>query len=227
MRKPFLLLCIALTVFITYSCSPSASREVIIPPAKKDTLKVTRLLLLPLGKVPQEYLDTVKAGIEMFYHFKVYQIKAVEIPKAFFVNIKSPRFRADSIIDYLWDIKPDSAKYIMGLTTSDISTTTYENGKIKQPEYKYRDWGIMGLGFCPGPACVISTFRLKGKTESITIDRLIKVILHELGHNIGLPHCPTKGCFMEDANEKVSTVDGETLELCPKCKKWLAEHLNK
>ena len=35
-----------------------------------------------------------------------------------------------------------------------------------------------------------------------------KVVLHELGHNFGIPHCTkTEPCVMKDAVEKISTVD--------------------
>ena len=31
------------------------------------------------------------------------------------------------------------------------------------------------------------------------------IVAHEFGHNLGLPHCPNKGCIMEDAKGTVST----------------------
>ena len=42
-------------------------------------------------------------------------------------------------------------------------------------------------------------------------------VLHEIGHTLGLPHCPTKGCLMEDAMGKVTTTDGER-DFCPACR---------
>jgi archaemetzincin len=38
---------------------------------------------------------------------------------------------------------------------------------------------------------------------------------------LGLPHCPTKGCIMQDANETIVTIDEEVLELCNDCKEKL------
>jgi archaemetzincin len=47
-------------------------------------------------------------------------------------------------------------------------------------------------------------------------ERLWKISLHELGHTLGLEHCPTKGCIMEDGHGTVKTTDAET-ELCAPC----------
>ena len=42
-----------------------------------------------------------------------------------------------------------------------------------------------------------------------------KVVLHELGHNYGLPHCTSPyPCFMKAANGKISEVDEEPMDMC-------------
>lgn len=74
----------------------------------------------------------------------------------------------------------------------------------------------MGLGYMPGNACVISTFRLKGNNQA---EKLYKVAIHELGHTQGLPHCPDKSCFMRDAEGKDHL--NEEVHFCPKCKAYL------
>mgnify|MGYP003601516182 FL=1 len=79
----------------------------------------------------------------------------------------------------------------------------------------------MGLGYCPGNSCVISTFRLKNKDKNLELSRLKKVVIHEFGHNLGLPHCSDKHCVMTSAAEKISTIDNEKMELCVKCKNIL------
>lgn len=115
-------------------------------------------------------------------------------------------------------IKPDTVSHILGLTKVDISVTKYgDDGEIKAPEHKYKDWGIFGLGFRPGASCVVSNYRLKHSNKQKYIDRLKKVTLHELGHNLGLPHCPDKHCFMRDAAETIKTIDAVELNLCNLC----------
>jgi archaemetzincin len=50
-------------------------------------------------------------------------------------------------------------------------------------------------------------------------ERLIKVCLHEMGHNFGLPHCESgdKKCLMRSANGTVKTIDEEEKYLCTVC----------
>jgi archaemetzincin len=62
-------------------------------------------------------------------------------------NAAKTRHRADSIIHFLERRTPEN-QLIIGLTNKDISTT----------KGNFKDWGVMGLGFCPGKSCVASTF---------------------------------------------------------------------
>lgn len=56
-------------------------------------------------------------------------------------------------------------------------------------------------------------------------ERLTKVVLHELGHNLGLDHCNKPNCSMEDAGGTIKTVDRENKEVCPKCSMFLSDLL--
>src|SRR5690606_36710283 len=118
-------------------------------------------------------------------------------------NSKSPRYRADKIIAEQRAKKPDSIDYVLGYTSKDISTSKKENGQIKLPKHKYEDWGVMGLAYVVGNSCVVSSFRLKHKDSKKYFSRIKKVTVHELGHNLGLPHCANTKCVMTDAVESV------------------------
>ena len=163
--------------------------------------------------------DTISKTIKEVYGFDNYVLQSVEIPKTAFVNIKSPRYRADSLLKYLKRNRPDSIDYVLGLTNYDISTTKKDNyGNVKKPESKYFDWGVFGLGYRPGPSCVVSTFRIQANDKKKYISRLKKISIHEIGHNLGLRHCPSKHCVMQDAAESIITIDNVSLVLCENCK---------
>jgi archaemetzincin len=176
----------------------------------------------PLGEIPQAKLDFIKAAL-----YSIYDVEVVVLPfkppfEAAFTNLKGLRYRADTTIAILRREKPDTIDYVIGIIGKDICITKYAaDGSIKKPEYKYTDFGIFGLGYRPGSACVVSTFRLGDFNTPITKSRLVKVCVHEVGHNFGLPHCPNKKCVMTDAVESIATVDNAELWLCDKCKKKL------
>lgn len=162
--------------------------------------------------------DTVKRAIEDVYGFEVQVRSSKPIPESAYINTKSPRYRADSLIRILSRNRPTDMDYLMGLTHKDISTTKTVEGKVKQPAYKYADWGIFGLGFRPGPTSVVSTYRLQHQDHAIFLERLKKVSVHELGHNLGLSHCNTSQCVMQDAAESIRTIDELRLQLCKHCR---------
>lgn len=184
--------------------------------------QIKKIGILPLGQVSQQYIDTIRSSIASAYNVDVYVLPNERIPKTFFVNTKSPRFRADSIIHYIKRIKPDSLDIVLGITDSDISMTKRGvDGKIKAPVDTYRDWGVFGLGYRPGPSSVVSTFRIKNTNQDVFISRLKKICLHEVGHNAGLSHCTDTNCYMRDAAESISTIDNVSLSLCRNCVKKL------
>lgn len=181
-----------------------------------------KIAIQPFLGISQNYVLEVKQALELYYGISVVVLKPIALPQKAFVNIKSPRYRADSLIRFLRRNKADSIDFIIGLTHRDISITKRDKkGNIKKPESRYKDFGIFGLGFRPGSSCVVSIFRLaSGKNgKSKHLSRLKKIACHEIGHNFGLKHCQNKKCFMQDAAEKISTIDGVSNELCAACLK--------
>jgi archaemetzincin len=178
--------------------------------------------LQPFGAFDPKLSDSIAVTLERAYGVKTIILKDLDLPKSAFVNMKSPRYRADSLLRHLMNIKPDTIDYVIGLTTQDVSTTKRdESGVIKSPEEKYKDWGVLGLGYRPGPSCIISTYRIAHKSRSVFMARLKKIAIHELGHNLGLDHCETNDCVMQDAAETIKTIDRSHSGLCESCKNKL------
>lgn len=172
----------------------------------------------PYENAPQTEIDTLQKTLTQLYGYKVVVLPRMLHNPTTFVNIKSPRYRADKIIAEQKAQKPDSIDYILGYTSKDISTSKKENGQVKSPKSKYEDWGVMGLAYVGGKSCVVSSFRLQHKDSKKYFSRIKKVTVHELGHNLGLGHCTNKKCVMTDAVESVSTIDNAQLNLCDACR---------
>lgn len=183
----------------------------------------TLVAIQPFTGFSLEYADTVKRTVMEMYGVQAQVLDPIDIPQTAFVHIKSPRYRADTLIHFLKsDILFAKHDHVIGLISKDISTTKYSDFKnkiIKEPVSKYTDWGIFGLGFMPGKSCIVSSYRLEmNVTKEQFVARLKKVSCHELGHNFGLPHCPNKTCIMQDAAETIKTIDNVSLHLCDECK---------
>lgn len=168
--------------------------------------KKLSIIIQPFDGMPESTVTVVAEKLKEIYLGDVIINNSITLPETA-LNQARTRYRADSLIRYLGDFVKDG-QLIIGLTNKDISTT----------KGKYLDWGIMGLGFCPGKSCIASTFRLKGKNR---VEKLFKVAIHELGHTQGLAntntkHCPDKVCFMRDAEGK-DHLDEEKY-FCSKCK---------
>jgi len=173
--------------------------------AKKDI----NVAILPMDCPAKELCEILTKQIVLFYGFKAEILAETSLPECAYYKARN-RYRADTLLNYLLRIRPEKYDYIIGITEKDISCTS-------EP---YEDWGVFGLGFMPGKSCMISTFRLKKnmKSEEHFQERVIKVVLHELGHNIGLDHCPAKNCMMQDAEGTIRSVDEEKIEVCSSCK---------
>ncbi|MBF4486469.1 MULTISPECIES: zinc-dependent metalloprotease family protein [unclassified Flavobacterium] len=173
---------------------------------KENEFKKSKVIVIqPLGDFKTEQSQLVFTEIKTI-NLNVVLRPNISFPENSYYKPRN-RYRADSIIKSIKDnIGKDSL--IVGLSNHDISTT-----------YKgVKDWGVMGLGYRPGKSCVVSDFRMSGKNRN---QQFYKVVLHELGHTEGLPHCETKTCLMRDA-EGGNHLDEEK-EFCEKCKSFLVK----
>jgi archaemetzincin len=207
-KKIYLIALVLLPVF--NSCdkpkSQTTNRSQENSPIKAE--KIIKIALMPFNNIDSSMVSYADQEIRNFYHFTVVHLDSQPLPEMAWYPPRK-RYRADSLIIWLDRNKTESVDYIVGLTDKDISCT----------KGQYVDWGIFGYGYMPGSACVVSTLRLKRNADrDLLYERFAKVLLHEIGHNLGLDHCPTVGCMMEDAKGTIVTVDNEKKELCPLCR---------
>jgi len=181
---------------LIFSCEKSKDNAV------KNGEEIT-ILIQPFEDVKPKQLAEISENIRKIYP-KIKILEPVDFPKNAFYQPRN-RYRADSIIKYLRTKTPNNC-VTLALTNKDISVT---KGKVA-------DFGVMGLGYRPGNACVASSFRLNTKNKN---EQFYKIAIHELGHTQGLKHCPDKTCFMRDAEGKNPT--NEEKDFCQNCKKVL------
>lgn len=165
------------------------------------------LAIQPIGPINNTLLDQVAESLRSTYDFDIFLLDPVPLPaEAFYPPRK--RYRAEKILDYIERVESPRFQKVLAVTAVDISTT----------KGAYPDWGIFGLAYLSARPCVVSTFRLKrnASTQQMLV-RLLKVVRHEVGHTLGLPHCPNRGCVMEDANGSIASVDSGDGTFCKAC----------
>ncbi|MBW2260723.1 MAG: hypothetical protein JRG91_02025 [Deltaproteobacteria bacterium] len=194
---------------------PEAKKTIEKPEPEARTLEIQ-----PLGDIGEKDIEHVRTSIETIFGWNVVVLEGAKHPKSAWYKPRK-RWRAEKILDWLAPRMGEGADRIMALTKRDISTT---KGEVY-------DWGICGLAEMGGPSSVVSTYRIKKKMGKITpkerkkkyLQRLRDLAAHEFGHTLDLPHCPTAGCIMADAQGTVLTFDESSGKLCDLCLEMLAE----
>ncbi|MFM2362883.1 MAG: hypothetical protein RLZZ316_1785 [Bacteroidota bacterium] len=192
MQKSLLLLLI-----LTIACNHNA--QIISNPAALQSIKIIVFgkTDLDAGVLQQQLNQLSRVPVTISYENK--------LPAVAWCEARN-RYLADSLLLYLQQHKKLKGEYVLGFTAKDISIGAGSS-----------NWGIMGLGYCPGSVCIVSEYRLKYKSTRLLQrqERLLQLALHELGHNFSLPHCPNVNCLMVAAKGKM-TLDGHKY-YCSKC----------
>jgi len=201
----------------TWSCSNNAKRikhVELVPKAMPDcTRSHCRILIQPYDDFSQSRAEEVSKQLAaaLREHMKGLEVTEVKVMPGKplskdLMNEAKTRYRASKILDQQQRMLNQPGDVVIGLTDKDISTSVHG----------YEDWGILGLSYLNKNNCVISTYRVKDKSQ------FWKVVLHEFGHGfLGLPHCPNNdsSCFMVDANGKPNLTPER--HFCDSCAKHI------
>jgi archaemetzincin len=89
---------------------------------------------------------------------------------------------------------------------------------------------VFGQAQLEGAVALVSTARLRQEFYSLTPDpellraRLHKEVAHEMGHTLGLVHCPDKTCVMS-LSTAILHVDRKQAGFCVSCRQLLDERM--
>jgi archaemetzincin len=166
-------------------------------------LAVTFVVVIqPLGHVRQSVLNQAEEAVQTTFSAAVSVRKPMPLPTSAWYAPRR-RWLAQSIVHMLPALP---ATRVLFVTEQDISV----------PAHGKQNWGVLGY---TNTNAIFSTFRMHGDPKL-----LHDVTIHELGHSLGLPHCPNKTCVMQDLVGHAATIKNNQ-GFCPDCRKKLSDYL--
>lgn len=108
------------------------------------------------------------------------------------------------------------ARAVLGITGLDL----YEKGLNF----------VFGLASSSLRSAIISIYRLRNEfyglepNENLLLERVVKEVMHELGHVFDLPHCPNNGCVMHFSTSILDTNLKDSI-YCSRCEEKLIKNL--
>src|SRR5688500_6309589 len=141
MNKRILLL---LSIFMALQSGNDNDRE---RSPVKSTRNITakkkhKIALLPFYGVDTSLVSKISKGVENKLNVAITVLEPIYLPDHAFYKPRQ-RYIADSLLVFLEEVNAGRYEKIIGLTTKDISTR----------KKAYENWGVLGLGYCPGKAC--------------------------------------------------------------------------
>ncbi len=131
-------------------------------------------------------------------------------------NLFSPernQYHSTKMLSEILKQMPTDGKTILGITNVDIFI----------PILTF----LFGEAQLNGTGAIISTYRLHNefyglpKDDKLLYRRTLKEALHELGHTMGLMHCPDYECVMHSSTY-VEDIDLKMAGFCVECRKTVA-----
>ncbi|MFA0752300.1 MAG: hypothetical protein IMHGJWDQ_000047 [Candidatus Fervidibacter sp.] len=167
---------------------------------ERKVMRVLRVLLQPIGKNEWQLLTKVALLVPQFLPFAECQVapKSLPLPPGFVTPRR--QWLADGLLAQL--LVPNGYDRVVGVTEVDLVV----------PPLNF----VFGLAEKGGKRAIVSVARLKDRHLKRTEERLLKEVLHELGHTFGLGHCQDPNCVEAFSNTLADT-DRKGPGFCPRC----------
>ncbi|MCP4754281.1 MAG: archaemetzincin family Zn-dependent metalloprotease [Proteobacteria bacterium] len=166
----------------------------------------------PIGGFEQDLLHRVGREISETYSHQTSIRRLLNIVD-FAYDPNRNQYHSTPILDKLAGVLDPEMDRVVALTSVDlfIPILTHVYGEAQ-------------LG---GKSCIVSVSRLKKGLESedtqdAYYDRIVKEVLHELGHTFNLLHCKDRKCIMHYCR-RIEDVDRKSNQLCRYCKVLLED----
>jgi archaemetzincin len=165
---------------------------------------VNAVYLLAIGSVPTQVLDWIEETISKWCPWPVRRLPPLGFPEDSY-DTKRGQYKSVAIMKAVARCAPRDAARILGVTEGDLAIPTLTF--------------VFGQAQLDGPVAVVSLARLRQEfyglrcEETVLRERVVKEVLHELGHTFGLTHCAQSKCVMSLATH-IGLVDNKEESYC-------------
>jgi archaemetzincin len=175
-----------------------------------------KIIISPIENIDVCNYQSLGREIHRTFGFKT-EIKSLLQDVNFAYDLTRDQYHSTAILEKLASTSPPSATKIVAITHVDLFIPILTH--------------VYGEAQLAGKACIVSTFRLQEGLSITNIEkefenRVVKEVLHELGHTFNLRHCDDKSCIMHYCRS-IKDVDRKTDQLCRYCKILLKDELKK
>lgn len=173
--------------------------------SKSDSQPIATIYIYRYDDFPEAKAEQLKNELQKVYPSVILVKTSIPLPKECYYKPRD-RYKGTGLLDNLMKFK--NGGYALGLTRKII----YDKNEISPT------FGVFGISYIGDSASVISSLRPK-TLKPLSDDDMHELMLHELGHAFGLPHCKDERCMMVDAEH--GNKFAQTQSFCNDCKRYL------
>ena len=171
--------------------------------------------LVAIGSVPAQVLDWVESAVAEWCPWPIRRLPALGLSEGAY-DARRRQYQSVEVMKAVARCAPSDAARVLGVTEVDLAI----------PALTF----VFGQAQLDGPVAVVSLCRLRQEfyglpgEESLLRERVVKEVLHELGHTSGLTHCVDPKCAMSLATH-IGLVDNKEERYCERCGAQLVRRL--
>lgn len=174
---------------------------------------MSTIRIIPIPPVEHDLLASLTAPVSRVFSLPVEIDDTQTIDPVFAFDYSRNQYNSRALIAELVQRSQSESNKVIGITAVDLFV----------PVLTY----VFGEAQLRGPFAVVSLYRLDETlygmpaNPRLLTERLIKEVIHELGHCFGLIHCHEYTCVMHSSTA-VEEIDVKSGEFCRECRVKLA-----